>query len=142
MWMMNNKEVLEEEIDEKAIGFIYILTNINNNKRYIGKKLLTKAAYKTVKGKKKKIRKPSDWKDYYSSSPEIKGLIVSEGKEIFKREVLIFCYSKSELNYFEEKLQYHHGVLESEQWYNSNIRAKVFKKNILNKLQDISHLLV
>lgn len=141
MWLMKDIEVKEEDIDGKAIGFIYILTNTENGRKYIGKKLLTKAGYKVVKGKRKKIRKPSDWQDYYSSSPEIKALIEERGKSLFKREVLLFCYSKSELNYFEEKLQYVYSVLESNDWYNSNIRARIFKKNILGKIQDIKDLL-
>lgn len=141
MWTKNGIEVKAEEIDDKAIGFIYVLTNVENGRKYLGKKLLTKAAYRIIKGKKKAYRKASDWQEYYSSSPEIKELIKDHGKQLFKREILTFCYSKSELNYFEEKLQYVYGVLESDTWYNSNIRSRIFKKNILGKIQDIKHLL-
>lgn len=133
MWQYDNNELTEELIPKKAIGFIYLITNINTKKKYIGRKLLTKAAYKTIKGIKKAIRKKSDYEIYYSSSPEIKKEIEIFGTDIFKREILLFCESKSILNYYEEKLQYEIGVLESLEYYNSNIRAKVFKRNILNK---------
>ena len=42
-WIYENKEVLSKNLPENAIGFIYLITNLTNNKKYIGKKLLTKA---------------------------------------------------------------------------------------------------
>jgi hypothetical protein len=58
------KDSIITEIDQipipNAIGFIYIITQLSTGKRYIGKKLLTKAASKVTKGVKKKIRKDSD----------------------------------------------------------------------------------
>lgn len=132
MWLFNNVEVSQEVIPEKAIGFIYMISNIETNKRYIGRKLLTKAATKTVKGVKKKFRKESDWKDYWSSSPYLLECIDEEGKDKFKREILFFCEKKSELNYSEEKLLYSLGVLESDGWYNSNIRSKMYRSWIKN----------
>lgn len=138
MWLFKDKELQEEDIPDEAIGFIYIIKN-DNNKKYIGRKLLTKASYKMVKGKKKKVRKVSDWKNYWSSSPEI--LKDIESGLLFTREIILFCNNLSQLNYSEEKLQYSLGVLESENWYNSNIRAKVFKKNILNKVIDYTELI-
>ncbi len=108
--------------------------------RYVGRKLLTKAAYKQVNGVKKKIRKSSDWEDYYSSSPTLLADVEKFGKENFKREILVFCNSKSALNYTEEKLQFEFGVLESHLWYNNNIRAKIFKKNIIGKVADTKQI--
>lgn len=133
MWQYQNKELEQEQIPEKAIGFIYFMKNLKTGRKYLGRKLLTKAAYKTVKGIKKSIRKESDWKDYYSSSPELLKDVEEIGKENFQRTILFFCESKALLNYFEEKLQMIYGVLEDEKWYNSNIRSKHFKRNILNK---------
>ena len=57
-WLYEGKELVPENIPEKAIGFIYIITH-PDGRRYIGKKLLTRAATKVVNGKKKKIRKLS-----------------------------------------------------------------------------------
>lgn len=140
MWKYNNKEITED-LPLKAIGFIYIIINKLNNKKYIGKKLLTKAGYKTVKGVKKKIRKESDWKDYYSSSPLLISEVERLGKDNFERVILHFCLSKTELNYLEEKLQYQFEVLESDSWYNSNIRARIFKERIYKKVLNTQDIL-
>ena len=57
-----------------------------------------------------------------------------EGTDNFVREVLVFADTKGQLNYLEEKFLYCVGALESENWLNSNIRSKMYKRNILNKL--------
>ena len=82
MWLFNKKELKTEDIPPKAIGFIYKITNTSDGMWYIGRKLLTRAATKTIKGKKKKIRKESDWTDYWSSSPKLIETIEKEGKQI------------------------------------------------------------
>jgi hypothetical protein len=64
-------------------------------------------------------------------------LIESGGTDNFVREVLMFADTKGQLNYLEERLLYSIGALESEFWLNGNIRAKMFKRNIFNKLNTI-----
>lgn len=128
-WIYKDKELTSlEEIDKKYIGFIYLITHISTNKKYIGRKGLYKTAYKTVNKKKKRILVESDWKEYYSSSPTIHEMIEQEGIVNFKREILFFCESKANLNYCEECLLYSLGVLESDEWFNSNIRSKMYRK--------------
>ena len=140
MWKYKNKEIIDEDIPKKTIGFIYIIINKINGKKYLGKKLLTKAAYKTVNKVKKKIRKESDWKEYYSSSDILLDDIEKIGKENFERIILYFCINKTELNFLEEELQYRFKVLRNENWYNSNIRSRFFKNRILNKIIDIEEI--
>ena len=60
MWLYEDKEFTEVE---DYYGFIYLIENLVNGKKYIGRKYLTKAGYKTVKGKRKKLRVESDWRD-------------------------------------------------------------------------------
>jgi hypothetical protein len=132
-WIYNNNIINSEEIEPNMIGFIYIITNTVNNKKYIGRKLLTMAGYKTIKGKKKKIRKESNWKTYYGSCKELTEDINNSDKKFFKREILLFCNSVAQLNYYEAKLQFINEVVETDNWYNANIVARVYKKNILNK---------
>lgn len=129
-WAYHGKEITTEDIPEAAIGFLYVITNKIDGKRYIGKKLLTKAATKTINGKKKKIRKESDWRDYWSSSPWLQEIIEKEGKDNFQRKIVCFAFSKGELNYQEECAQYQLRVLESDDWYNSNIRSRIFKRTV------------
>ncbi len=64
-WTYQGKIV--EEISEEYIGFVYLITNLTNGKKYIGKKLAKfKVTKKPLKGKKNKRRstKESDWRTY------------------------------------------------------------------------------
>lgn len=111
----------------KAVGFIYIITQISTGKRYIGKKLLSKSTTKTKAGKKRKIRVESDWLNYWSSSPKILHLITENGTHDFTREILVFVTSRGMMVYAEEAALYMAGALESENWFNDNIRSKVYR---------------
>lgn len=112
------------------IGFVYLITNLISNKKYIGKKLLKFKKTKTIKGKKKKSLVESDWRTYWGSNDELKEDVKKLGEVNFKREVLIFCKSKGELSYFELKEQILAGVLESDEYYNSWIMARVRKDHL------------
>ena len=112
------------------IGFVYLITNLISNKKYIGKKLLKFKKTKTIKGKKKKSLVESDWRAYWGSNDELKEDVKRLGEINFKREVLIFCKSKGELSYFELKEQILAGVLESDEYYNSWIMARVRKDHL------------
>jgi Putative endonuclease segE, GIY-YIG domain len=133
-WFYKGEELLDENIPPKAEGFLYIMTYIPTGQRYIGRKLLTKAHRRQKDKKIIKSRVESDWRDYWSSSPEINSIIEKEGNSCFTREILIFAFTKGQLNYLEEKFLYSLSVLESTDWLNSNIRSKVYKRNILNKI--------
>lgn len=130
MWL-HNEEVVEE-FPSKAVGFVYLIT-CPDGRKYIGKKLLTKSKTKQVKGKKKKIRVESDWRDYFGSNDELNKLVEDIGKENFKREVLHICYSKAECSYIEAKEQFVRGALESDEYFNSWIMVRVRKAHILKK---------
>ena len=59
MWIYQNKEFTESDID-KNIGYVYLITNKLNNRQYIGKKLFWFSKTRTVKSKKKKEKALSD----------------------------------------------------------------------------------
>ena len=139
-WQYQNKPLMENEIPADAMGFIYMITQLSTGKKYIGKKLLTSAATKTVKGVKKKIRKPSDWKEYWSSSPDLKALISQVGQQDFVREILVFAKSKGSIAYLEEMALYQCGALESDNWFNNNIRSKVYRSWISKDLAAANEL--
>jgi uncharacterized protein (DUF427 family) len=132
MWLYNDKEVTEEDI-EGYVAFVYLITNLQNNKRYIGKKLLTKTRSKVIKGRvrKKKVVTESDWRDYYGSNEILKQEVLNLGSDKFKREILRFCKTRGTANYFEAKLQMEHAVLEKpDEWYNEQIRVRVHRSHI------------
>jgi hypothetical protein len=140
-WLYNNQ--LVEILPEDCVGFVYLITNITTDRKYIGKKLakFSKTTQRTVKlkngtKKKKKIRTKvdSDWQDYYGSSPELSKDVESQGKDNFKREILYYCKSKSECSYIEAREQFSRRVLESQDWYNGHIQVRVHGSHIINKL--------
>lgn len=128
---------------EDCIGFVYIITNLNSGRRYIGKKLakFSKTTYKTVKLKngnkrRKKIRGKieSDWRDYYGSNDRLNQDVITLGKENFRREILYYCTSKAECSYIEAREQFSRRVLESDEWYNGHIQVRVHGSHIKGKL--------
>ena len=129
-------------LPEDCVGFVYVITNITNNKKYIGKKLakFSKTTYKTVKlkngtKKKKKIRSKidSDWQEYYGSSPNLQADIDTLGTDKFTREILYYCKSKSECSYIEAREQFAQKVLESDDYYNGHIQVRVHGSHIKKK---------
>ena len=106
-WTYQDKIV--EEISEEYIGFVYLITNLTNGKKYIGKKLAKfKVTKKPLKGKKNKRRstKESDWRTYWGSSDHLNADVEQLGPENFTREILYYCTSRGELSYLEAKEQF------------------------------------
>ena len=138
-WLFESQ--LVEELPSDCVGFVYLITNLTNGRKYIGKKL---ARFKTskppLKGRKNRRRgsKESDWREYYGSNDELNEDIKKLGTENFKREILFYCYSKAECSYIEAREQFRHQVLEKEEYYNGHIQVRVHGSHILNKLSSNS----
>ncbi len=135
MWLYQNKEFTENEIGD-AFGYVYCITNLTNNRKYIGKKFFTKAGRKQVKGKIKKVRKTSDWSTYYGSNKELQEDVLKLGESNFHREILYLCYSKSECSYRETAEIFKRGALLTENYYNAWVTAKIHKAHVLNKIKE------
>jgi len=136
------QQQLVETLPEDCLGFVYIITNLTNQRKYIGKKLakFSKTTYKTVKlkngnKKKKKIRTlvDSDWREYWGSSPNLSADIKALGTENFTREILYYCISKAEMSYIEAREQFDRRVLESDDYYNGIINLRVGGSNLLRQ---------
>lgn len=110
-----------EEVPEKTMGFVYILTQISTGRKYIGKKLFWFAGTKQVKGKIKKVKKESDWKTYHSSCIEIMDAVKDKGPLDWQREILHYAKTKGTLNYLEAREQMDRRVLENPQEYINGI---------------------
>ena len=139
-WYYN--DAIVESIEEEYIGFVYIITNLTNNRKYIGKKLakFAKTTVRTVKlkngnKKKKRIRGKieSDWRDYYGSNDELQADVKKLGPDNFRRDILYFCKTKAECSYIEARIQFERKVLESDEYYNGQIAVRVHGSHIKGK---------
>jgi Putative endonuclease segE, GIY-YIG domain len=128
-WFYEGK-IVDSEILDDYVGFVYLITSLVDNKKYIGKKLLKRSKTRQVKGKKKRSLVESDWKDYYGSNKELQADVAKHGSLNFNREILRLCKSKGECNYWEAKYQFSLDVLEKEEYYNTWIMVKVHRKHI------------
>ena len=113
-------------------GFVYLITNLTNQRLYIGRKYLW--SFRTPKGKKRKVKQESDWRKYYGSCPELKEDVDKLGKEFFKREILSLHSTKGKVNFEETRQLFLHNVLTESQdgtpkYYNSNILSRYFRKD-------------
>lgn len=130
MWLYQGKEFTEDLID-KNIGYVYLITNLTSGRKYIGKKLFWFSKTRTLKGKKKKEKVLSDWKEYWSSSDDLKKDVADLGEHNFTREILHLCMNKGTMSYLEAKLQFQHEVLEKpDEWYNGIINCKIHRTHV------------
>ncbi len=120
----------------EAVGFVYRITI--DSKIYIGKKQFF-SKRKVAKGKKelasqdgraskkKLVVKESNWKNYCSSSEDIKKL-VGEG-HIPHRKMIRVCYSLKEMSYFENKYLYE--IFHTEDILNKNISGTFYREEVM-----------
>lgn len=130
------------ELPEDCAGFVYLITNTQSGRMYVGKKLakFSKTKYKMHTQKNgKKVRKKikskidSDWLTYYGSSKTLTEDITNIGIENFKREILYYCSSKGECSYVEAREQFERKVLETDDYYNGHIQVRVHGSHILTE---------
>lgn len=151
MWLYKGNEITSlDDMPNDVYGFIYEITHIPSGKIYLGRKQLVYTR-KTKIGKRESLKikeekklngeravspkfkyvsKESDWLTYYGSSDEVKGLINEGSLSDFKREILKYAFHKKQLNYLETKLLFTREVLERDEYLNSNILGKFFRKDV------------
>jgi hypothetical protein len=120
------------EEDGTHFGYVYLIENLITGRKYVGRKYFTCAGYKQVNGKKKKIRKTSDWETYWGSNETLKREVTELGEHNFRRTILHLCKSKSECSYFETyEIFSRHALLDSV-YYNDWVSAKVRRAHLKN----------
>ncbi len=124
MWYYNGNEFVLTKDLENHEGFVYIITNLTNDKKYIGKKSFWSRRTQS-NGRRKTLE--SDWKKYYGSSEKLKNDVALLGKESFSREILYICECKKSLSYWETYEQFVRGVIETAEYYNDNVMGRFFK---------------
>ena len=133
-WLYNNKQYNETPDDYQ--GFVYEITEIATNKKYIGKKNFWRPKIlpkNSRRSRRVRTRVESDWRTYYGSSKEVQ-LLVERGIS-FRREILMLCKTKGEMSYYEAKMQFEKDVLLKDEYYNEFIGCKIHAKHIRKSMQ-------
>lgn len=120
------------EDDGTHFGFVYLIENLITNRKYIGRKYFSKAGVRQVNGKKKKVRKTSDWENYWGSNETLKAEVAELGEHNFRRTILHLCKSRSECSYFETYEIFTRHCLLDELYYNEWVSAKIRKAHLKN----------
>jgi hypothetical protein len=131
-WYYNGKPFESKDIED-YFGFVYLIKNNLNGRKYIGRKYLWQ--FRTPKGKSRKVKTESDWKKYYGSCPELKEDIIKFGRENFSRTILSLHKTKGKTNYEETRQLFVNNVLIESldngvpAFYNSNVLSRYFRKD-------------
>ena len=131
-WMYNEVPFTSADIGD-YFGFVYLIAHKSNQRKYIGRKYFWQ--FRTPKGKKRKVKSESDWKNYYGSCPELKEDIDKFGRENFSRTILSLHKTKGKTNFEETRQLFTNGVLTESldngvpAYYNSNILNRYFRKD-------------
>jgi hypothetical protein len=131
-WIYNGVPFTSSDIQD-YFGFVYLIQNNLNGKKYIGRKYLWQ--FRTPKGKKRKVKSESNWKEYYGSCPELKEDIDKLGRENFSRTILSLHKTKGKTNFGETSQLFKNDVLTESldsgepAFYNSNILGRFYRKD-------------
>ena len=131
MWLYENKEY--NDTPEDYQGFVYVIRELDTNKKYIGKKNFWRPKIlpkNSKRSRRVKTKVDSDWREYYGSNKEVQILVERRGEDNFKREILKLCKSKGEMSYYEAKLQFDNDVLLRDDYYNEFIGCKIHSRHI------------
>lgn len=132
-WIYNNRPLTQAPEPETALGFVYEIYDTVADRYYIGKKVFWNSLkLKPLKGRKnsRHRKRESDWQDYYGSNETIKALIEAHGTDRFERRILVFCKNKSELSYWEARIQFERDVLRDSKYYNDLIHCRITSKGL------------
>jgi hypothetical protein len=135
-WYYEEKPFESDNIGDNY-GFVYLIINKINHKKYIGRKYFWQ--FRTPRGKKRKVKSESDWKNYYGSCPELKEDIDKLGRENFSRTILSLHKTKGKTNFGETSQLFKNDVLTESldngepAFYNGNIMNRYFRKDYFDK---------
>ena len=131
-WYYEEKPFESDNIGDNY-GFVYLIVNKTNHKKYIGRKYFWQ--FRTPRGKKRKVKSESDWKNYYGSCPELKEDIDKLGRENFSRTILSLHKTKGKTNFGETSQLFKNDVLTESldngdpAFYNGNILGRFYRKD-------------
>ena len=107
-WLYLERPFNSDDVGDNY-GFVYNITNLTNGRQYIGRKYFW--SHRKPPGKKRRVKKESDWKKYYGSCPELKEDIERLGRQNFSRTILSLHKTAGKTNFEETRQLFIHGVL-------------------------------
>ena len=131
-WQYKGSTFSSDDIGD-FFGFVYLITNLESGKQYIGRKYFTQC--RKHRGSRRKRTSESNWKAYYGSSKELNGDRKRLGSDSFTREILSTHATAGRVNYEETKQLFLNNVLQetlddgTPKYYNSNILGRYYKKD-------------
>lgn len=117
-------------------GFVYLIINTINDRKYIGRKFTKKRnriKLSETSKRRKLVISESDWYYYKSSSDELKADIAKYGQDSFRFIILEWCKTRKDAMYLEVEYQVKNDVLTKKldtgdyEFYNSNIMSRYFR---------------
>ena len=131
-WLVGNEvfDPTEEEL-RPFLGFVYIIRHKDSGRAYIGQKKFWFSKARKVKGKTKRIRVQSDWRDYWGSNQTLQKEVEELGPEAFRRDIISLCPTKGIMNYMELYHQMVNNVLiRPDEYYNDYIGGRINRKHL------------
>ena len=131
-WYYNENPFESDNIGD-YFGFVYLIVNKINHRKYVGRKYFWQ--FRTPRGKKRKVKSESDWKNYYGSCPELKEDIDKLGRENFSRTILSLHKTKGKTNFGETSQLFKNDVLTESldngepAFYHGNILGRFYRKD-------------
>jgi hypothetical protein len=125
-WKYNDSDFTEAP--KGMEGFVYMITNLTNNKKYIGKKHFWTRQKDRKTGRRK--TKESDWKNYFGSCDELIEDVKNLGEDKFLRQILYICPHKKSMSFYETMEQFKRDVILKEDYYNTNVEGKFFSSEV------------
>ena len=124
MWLFRNKQFESKDIKD-YVAFTYLITT-DDGLKYIG----VKSFHSMRKPRKggRRVKRESNWQNYYSSSEVLKEMVKDRGKERFTREIISLHKTVGDARYWEVKLQFQFNVLEDSTYLNETIGGKWHRK--------------
>lgn len=125
-WKYNNEDFTEAP--KGMEGFVYLITNLTNNRKYVGKKNFWTRQKDRKTGRRK--TKESPWQSYWGSCDELIADVKELGEDKFLREILYLCPHKKSMSFYETMEQFKRDVILREDYYNTNVEGKFFSSEV------------